>query len=167
MELESFLQITHDFPIAGQTDYDITKLFSAPEVLSEVIKRLSSQLSKLGADKIICTDLGGLVLASALAWEMALPVIPARPQGKLPYKIKEFNLNGQSYTIHEDAFCPEDKIILVEDILRKKMIVKSIVNMVRDCFSAEIIGIAGAIKIETTDGEDWPDNVKTFCLGSV
>ena len=63
----------------------------------------------------------GFIFGSLIAWELGLPFVPLRKLGKLPYEVQsvEYDLEYGSASLeaHNDAFCANDHVLLIDDLL--------------------------------------------------
>lgn len=63
----------------------------------------------------------GFIFGSLVAWELGLPFIPLRKPGKLPYDVQsvEYDLEygSAALEVHIDAFEPNDKVLVIDDLL--------------------------------------------------
>lgn len=117
----SLIRDIPDFPRPGIMFKDITPVLSNPDAMREVIDRFIEFAIPKRPDAIVGIESRGFVFGMPLALEMALPFIPVRKLGKLPYRTihEEYALEYGTNTVemHEDAIAPGDRIIIVDDLL--------------------------------------------------
>jgi adenine phosphoribosyltransferase len=110
-----------DFPKPGILFKDITPVLLNPEYFRLVIEHFAARASALGADKVAGIDARGFLFGATVAYELDVGFVPIRKKGKLPYKTF-----GEAYAleygeaeieIHQDAFTPGEKVVLVDDLL--------------------------------------------------
>ena len=83
----------------------------------EIVKRYKD----LGITQVVGLESRGFILAPAVAIEIGAGFVPIRKQNKLPAKTvsvtyaKEYG--EDTIQIHADALCPEDVVLIHDDIL--------------------------------------------------
>ena len=75
----------------------------------------------MSPDVIVGVEARGVIFGSALAYEMRLPFVPIRKEGKLPYSVREvkYDLEYDSgvLQIHSDVIKPFQRVVLVDDLI--------------------------------------------------
>jgi adenine phosphoribosyltransferase len=75
----------------------------------------------MSPDVIVGVESRGFIFGSALAYEMRLPFVPIRKEGKLPYSVREvkYDLEYDSgvLQIHSDVIKPFQRVVLVDDLI--------------------------------------------------
>jgi adenine phosphoribosyltransferase len=70
---------------------------------------------------IVGIESRGFIFGSALAYEMKLPFVPIRKEGKLPYSVREVKYNleygSDILQIHSDVIQPSQRVVLVDDLV--------------------------------------------------
>ena len=122
MELSDALALIRaipDFPAPGILFQDITPALSNPDSLAAIIKALTD--FDQAADIVAGVEARGFILGSAMALERSSGFVPIRKQGKLPAPTysKSYGLEygDDVIEIHRDAFLPEQKVLLIDDVL--------------------------------------------------
>jgi adenine phosphoribosyltransferase len=119
--LQSVIRTVPDWPKLGVQFRDITPLFQAPELWSEVVAHFAQHYQDKKLDAIAGMEARGFIFGAALAHAMSLPFIPIRKQGKLPYKTLSENYELEYGTavveIHIDACRPGDRVLLADDLI--------------------------------------------------
>ena len=110
-----------DFPIKGIQFKDITTALAKPECLKWMRDELVERYRDCGITKVVGIESRGFILAPSIAIELGAGFVPIRKPNKLPaetvsvtYK-KEYG--EDTIQIHKDALCPEDVVLLHDDIL--------------------------------------------------
>ena len=102
-----------DYLLSGgaRSDYyiDKFKLFSDPQVLRRIARLFSPIVAQLSPDLIGGTELGGVILATAVSQMTNIPMLVVR---KSP---KSYGAFANEYV--EGAFDPGNKVLLLEDIV--------------------------------------------------
>jgi adenine phosphoribosyltransferase len=110
-----------DFPIKGIQFKDITTALDKPECLKWLRDETVRRYKGLGITKVVGIESRGFILAPAVAIDLNAGFVPIRKPNKLPaetvsvtYK-KEYG--EDTIQIHKDALCPDDVVLLHDDIL--------------------------------------------------
>ncbi len=110
-----------DFPTPGILFKDITPILQDPALFKMTIDIFVERAKMHNVDKIAAIDARGFLFGGAVADRLGLGLVPIRKAGKLPYKTYEetYNLEYGTATlaIHQDAFAPGDKVLLLDDLL--------------------------------------------------
>ena len=85
-EIKKKLRDVPDFPKKGIVFKDITPLLSDPSLFEACIFGLKKKISAYKPTHLLGIEARGFLFGSALAKEMALPFVPARKPGKLPWE---------------------------------------------------------------------------------
>lgn len=119
--LQNAIRTVPDWPKPGVQFRDITPLFQAANLWSEVIVHFARHYQDKKLDAIAGMEARGFILGAALAHAMKLPFIPVRKQGKLPYQTLsenyELEYGAAVLEIHIDACQPGDRVLLVDDLI--------------------------------------------------
>lgn len=110
-----------DFPKPGIVFKDITPVLLDPDLFREAVALFVTRLRALGVDKVAAIESRGFLFGAAAAYELGLGIVPVRKAGKLPYRTRQasYDLEYGSATleIHEDAFQPGERVVLIDDLL--------------------------------------------------
>lgn len=119
--LRDVIRAVPDFPKPGILFRDMTPLFADPIAFSTSIDLFVEKLADVPADAIVAIESRGFIFGAALAARMRLPFVPVRKPGKLPAKTvrAEYALEygTDALEMHEDAFNPGARVIIVDDLL--------------------------------------------------
>lgn len=119
--IKSKIRTIPDFPIKGISFRDITTLLKDAEGYKIIIDDLANRYSEMDIDIVAGIESRGFIIGGALAYELNLPFIPIRKPGKLPGEFisQEYSLEYGTNTlqIHKDAIQPNQKILLIDDLL--------------------------------------------------
>ena len=120
-EVKALVRNVPDFPIKGIQFKDITTVLDNPEGLRWMRDEIVSRYKGLGVTKVVGVESRGFILAPAVAIELGVGFVPIRKPNKLPaetvsvtYK-KEYG--NDTIQIHKDALCPNDVVLIHDDIL--------------------------------------------------
>jgi adenine phosphoribosyltransferase len=120
-ELKAAIRDVPDFPRPGILFKDITPILGDAQRFRAAIDLFAGRYRDRGIAKVAAIDARGFLFAGALADRLGAGLVPIRKQGKLPYKTYEasYDLEYGSATlaIHQDAFAPGDRVLLLDDLL--------------------------------------------------
>ncbi|BDE05708.1 hypothetical protein WPS_09840 [Vulcanimicrobium alpinum] len=102
-----------EYLLAGgaRSDYYIDKfrLFSDPHILRRIARLFSPVISETAPDVIGGTELGGVIIATAVSQMSGLPMIVVRKQPK------QYGAFAEEYV--EGPFTPGQHVLLLEDVV--------------------------------------------------
>ncbi len=156
-KIKSTLRSIPDFPSPGIIFKDITPIIKDKEIFSETIKLLASSYRDKEVDYIVGVDARGFIFGAALAYELGLGFVPIRKAGKLPYaKIStsyELEYGIATIEMHEDALQPNDKVVLIDDLLATGGSLAASVELLEK-LNAKIVGIETIVELGFLNGRD-------------
>ena len=89
--------------------------------------------------------------------------VPLRKQGKLPYhtQAEEYQLEYGTdvLEIHQDAVGPEDRVLLIDDVIATGGTAAAAVRLIRQ-LGAELVGMGVLIELAFLNGRDALDDVE-------
>jgi adenine phosphoribosyltransferase len=110
-----------DFPKPGVVFKDITPILADPRLFRQVIDALAERWRGERVQKIIGIESRGFVFAAPLAYALGAGLTIVRKPGKLPWRtISEayaLEYGEAVLEIHEDAFLPGERVLVVDDVL--------------------------------------------------
>ena len=119
--LTDYIRTIPDFPVPGVQFRDVTTLFAAPVAFRRAIDELAAPYRDDGIDVVVALDARGFVLGGAIAYNLGLPFVPIRKQGKLPGRtiVEAYSLEyGEAVMeMHDDAFAAGARVLLIDDLL--------------------------------------------------
>ena len=121
LELKQYIRTVKNFPIDGITFRDITSLIETPKAFVKTCDSLTHVTKDFGADIVVSIESRGFIFAAPLAIKLGCQFVLARKPGKLPSKTisEEYELEygKDAIEIHQDAIGPNDKVLIVDDLL--------------------------------------------------
>ncbi len=121
MDLKSSIRTVIDHPQPGIRFRDITSLLRLPEAFRHCIDLLGQHLHNTELDGLVAIDSRGFLFASALAYQLHLPLFPVRKDGKLPGETigtdYEMEYGANRLEIHTDAFEPGSQVAIIDDLI--------------------------------------------------
>ena len=110
-----------DFPKPGITFKDITPVLANPALSAAVSQAFFDFWKDKNIEAIIGIESRGFIFGMQLAQQLAVPFIPVRKTGKLPYKtIKhayDLEYGSAEMEIHVDALDAGQKVLIHDDLL--------------------------------------------------
>lgn len=155
--IKSKIREIPDWPKPGINFKDITPLLEDKKSFKKMIDLLAAPYRDKKIDKIVGIDARGFILAAALAYKLKTGLAIIRKKGKLPAKTisQEYALEYGSNTIeiHEDSILPNEKVLLVDDVLATGGTMKAAVAMVKK-LKGKIIGVDFLIELSYLKGRE-------------
>jgi len=146
-----------DFPKPGILFRDITTLVKDKAAFAETLNLLSRKYSGKKIDYIAAVEARGFIFGGAMAIKLNTGFIPVRKKGKLPWKTKSITYNLEYGTdtleIHEDALKPNDKVLIVDDLLATGGTAKAVADLI-EAQGAKVVGIASCIELVDLKGRE-------------
>lgn len=156
MNLRHYVRDIPDYPKKGITFYDITPILSSPEAFKSVMDQLYEKYKDCGAEKIVAADARGFIFGAPLALRMAIPFIPVRKPGKLPFKNRcvtyDLEYGSDTLCMHVDAVEQGDKILMIDDLLATGGTAEGMIQLVKEA-GGEIVGCGFVIQLSFLDGD--------------
>ena len=124
-----------DFPQKGIQFKDLTTVFIRPECLSWLKEQMISKYKGLGVTKVIGIESRGFIMAPMVAEAIGAGFVPIRKPGKLPAEVVEARYEKEYGTdviqIHKDALCPDDIVVLHDDLLATGGTMQAAISLVK------------------------------------
>lgn len=153
-DYESLITNIPDYPKPGVVFKDITPLLADPEGFAAVVKALAEPYRDAGVTKVVGAEARGFLIGAPVAIELGAGFVPARKPGKLPRETasQEYDLEygTAELHIHLDAIGPDDKVLLVDDLIATGGTMVAQVQLV-ERLGAELVGIACLLELEFFD----------------
>ena len=156
-ELRAKIREIPDFPKPGILFYDITTLLKDPAAYRESIDLMLEPYKDERVDIVVGMESRGFILSAPMAYELNAGLVPVRKLGKLPAETitVEYALEYGSNTleIHRDAIQPEQKVLIVDDLLATGGTVKGTIELV-ERLKGDVIGLAFLVELDFLKGRD-------------
>ena len=170
--MESVKQIIRDipdFPKKGIIFKDITPLLADASAFRKIINTLKERYSAKQIDRVVGVEARGFIFASALAYALEAGTTMVRKPGKLPYSTfqETYSLEYGTDTIeiHQDAFQPGERIVLIDDVLATGGTLAATLNLIRKNFqSVEFLEVAFLIELDFLRGREKIKDVPIHSL---
>lgn len=144
-----------DFPKPGILFRDITPILQSPELFREVVGRFVEGARAAGAQKVAGIDARGFLFGATVAYELGVGFVPLRKKGKLPFQTfgasYDLEYGSAELEVHVDAFEPEERVVLADDLLATGGTASAAVSLIRMAgakpvlaqFVIELAGLGG------------------------
>ena len=120
-DFERLIVDVQDYPKPGVVFKDITPLFANPEGLRALSDAMVSHFKNEGITKVIGSEARGFLVGTLIAYGLNAGFVLARKPGKLPREVYsqtyELEYGTDELQIHKDALTPEDKVLVVDDLI--------------------------------------------------
>lgn len=157
IDLAKSIRSIPDFPKPGILFRDITTLLKDRKAFKKSVELLAEKFAKEKISYCIGVEARGFIFGGALAHKLNTGFIPIRKKGKLPGRIKGITYNleygNDTLEIHEDALKPEDRVLIIDDLLATGGTVKAVADLV-ESQGAKIAGIAFVIELVDLKGRE-------------
>ena len=119
--LKSAIHTIEDYPKPGIMFRDVTGILENHQAFSLTIELLKNKYADQGITKIVGTEARGFLFGAPLALALGVGFVPVRKPGKLPRETfaqdYELEYGTDTLEIHQDALQPEDKVLIIDDLL--------------------------------------------------
>lgn len=161
MDLKALITDIPDFPQPGIIFRDITTLLQDPDGLAYTVTAMSEQAAALEPDYIVGIESRGFIFAMPMAHQLHRGFVPVRKAGKLPRAVHSvaytLEYGEDTLEIHQDAFTPGSKVLIVDDLLATggtaaaaaEVVQKAGASVAGYSFVIELAGLAGRDKLPT------------------
>lgn len=120
-DFESLIVDVPDYPKPGVVFKDITPLFANAEGLQALAEAMVSHFKNKGITKVVGSEARGFLVGTLIACGLNAGFVLARKPGKLPREVYsqtyELEYGTDELQIHKDALTPEDKVLVVDDLI--------------------------------------------------
>ena len=167
--VKKFIRDIPDFPKKGIVFKDITPLLADASAFTKTIDTLKERYSEKQVDRVVGVEARGFIFASALAYALETGTTMVRKPGKLPYSTfqETYSLEYGTDTIeiHQDAFQPGERIVLIDDVLATGGTLAATLNLIRKNFqSVEFLEVAFLIELDFLRGREKIKDVPIHSL---
>ena len=165
--LHAKIRTIPDFPKPGILYRDITPLVQDPAALRLAIHQLIHPYIGEPISAVVGMEARGFIFGSLAAWELGVGFVPLRKPGKLPYEVHsmayDLEYGSQSLEVHVDALGPEDRVLVVDDVLATGGTAAASCGLIEK-LGARIAGCAFVIEL---DGLNGREKLSRFCVHSL
>lgn len=159
-QLRDFIRDVPDFPKPGILFKDITPLLRSPEALREACALLAKPFEGERVTAVAGIESRGFIFGSIVAQNLGAGFIPIRKPGKLPWTTRRheyvLEYGSDALEIHDDAVGPDDRVLVIDDVLATGGTLAAAMHLVRGCGGA-LVGAATVIELGFLDGRQKLD----------
>jgi adenine phosphoribosyltransferase len=154
-DLKNLVRNVPDFPKPGIVFKDITPLLRSAAGFERTVQWLAEPWRDQGITQVAAMESRGFIFGSCVARILGAGFIPIRKPGKLPWtkRSHEYALEYGSDTleIHDDALSPDDRVLVVDDVLATGGTAAAASALVRG-FDATLVGMSMVIELAFLNG---------------
>ncbi|MEW6535440.1 MAG: adenine phosphoribosyltransferase [Candidatus Auribacterota bacterium] len=165
--LSDYIRDIPDFPKKGIIFKDITPLLKSHQAFSTVMNTLYELYKNKKIDYVAGIESRGFIIGSALANKLGAGFVPIRKKGKLPYKTisltYDLEYGSDTIEIHEDAFAPGDRVLLVDDLIATGGTLKAAAELIGK-LDANLIDIAVVVELCFLKGRETLGSYPLYSL---
>ncbi|UDG80770.1 Adenine phosphoribosyltransferase [Candidatus Hartigia pinicola] len=158
-----------NYPKQGILYRDITTLLNNPFAYQASIDLLVEYCQARKFTRIVGTEARGFLFAAPVAFCLGLGFVTVRKQGKLPREVLSITYNleyGQdTLEIHKDSIQPEDKVLVIDDLLATGGTVEATVKLIKQ-LGANIVHAAFVVSLPYLGGVERleSEGINSFSL---
>ena len=157
VEFKKLIREVPDFPKPGILFYDITTLLKDPHGLHGLICGLADHYEDRRPDVVVGIEARGFVFGPALAYRLGVGFVPVRKPKKLPAATAsvtyDLEYGTDTLEIHRDAVQPEQRVIIIDDLLATGGTAQATVKLV-ESLGGKVDSVAFVIELEFLKGRD-------------
>ena len=157
VDLTRYIRAIPDFPAKGILFRDITPLLQDGPAFRHAIHTLAARHHGARPDAVVAIESRGLIVGSALAYELGVGVVPVRKKGKLPHKTYRASYTleyGQdTLEIHQDGLAKGSRVLLVDDLMATGGTMGATIELIEQC-GGKIIELAFLIELTALKGRE-------------
>ncbi|GJL78925.1 MAG: adenine phosphoribosyltransferase [Nitrospinaceae bacterium] len=166
--LKSAIRDIPDFPKEGIVFKDITPLLANGDTLKTTIDILRDRYADKKIDVVVGIEARGFIFSATLAYALGAGTVLVRKPGKLPYQTYEqaysLEYGTDAVEIHQDAFKPGQRIVLIDDVLATGGTIAATANLIQSNFQVEIVEVAFLIELDFLKGREKIKNLPVFSM---
>lgn len=154
-EVRDRLRDVPDFPKPGVIFKDITPLLADGPLFERVTDWMVERYRSLGVTRVLGIESRGFLFGAPVAHRLGTGFIPARKPGKLPWRTArvryQLEYGTDSLEVHEDAFGPGDRVLIVDDLLATGGTAGAACQLV-EALGATVVGTCFVIELSFLQG---------------
>jgi len=159
-ELWPFIRDVPDFPQPGVVFKDITPLVGDADAFRSATELLVapfiSPFDERPITKVVGIEARGFILAAPIALALGAGFVPVRKPGKLPWDTHahsyELEYGQDTLEVHRDALTPDDRVLIVDDVLATGGTATAACRLVAEFFTATVVGVTFLLELTALGG---------------
>jgi adenine phosphoribosyltransferase len=165
--LSDLIRNIPDFPIPGIQFKDITTLLRDGPAFRQVIDALAERYAGRGIGAVVGIESRGFIFSAPLAYRLGVGLIPIRKPGKLPaatFQVEyDLEYGSNKLEIHQDAFEPGTRVLIVDDLLATGGTVAAACSLVEQA-GGSVEEMAFIVELEFLKGREKLSRYPIFSL---
>jgi adenine phosphoribosyltransferase len=165
--LRALIRDVPDFPKPGILFRDITPLLSDAAAFRLAVEEMAARIRPLKPDVVAAVEARGFLIGSAVSIAAGCGIVPIRKPGKLPYRTRRvtyaLEYGTDTLEVHEDAFAPGRRVVLVDDVLATGGTLAGAADLVRQS-GARVAACAVLLELTALKGRDRLPGIETIAL---
>jgi len=158
--LRALIRDVPDFPEPGIVFKDIAPLLGDAAALRHALELMADPHLEDGITQVAGIEARGFIFATPIAARLEAGFVPIRKPGKLPWKtVKttyDLEYGSDSIEAHADAVGPDDRVLVVDDVLATGGTAAAAVELVKS-LGAEVVGVSVLVELAFLGGRDKID----------
>lgn len=167
--VERYVRNVPDFPHPGVVYRDITPMLADGPCFRAAIDELADRFAGEQIDRVVGVESRGFIVAAPIAYRLATSFLPVRKAGKLPWAVarEEFRQEYRraKLEIHRDAVHPDDRILVIDDVLATGGTAAAAVRLV-ELLGGQVVGFGALLEVADLDGRAALGDHRVEVLGS-
>jgi adenine phosphoribosyltransferase len=156
-ELWKFIRDIPDFPQPGVVFRDITPLLGDADAFRAATELLVAPFDG-PVTKVVGIEARGFILAAPIALALGAGFVPVRKPGKLPWDTHahsyELEYGSDTLEVHRDALSPDDRVLIVDDVLATGGTATATCLLVSAFFAATVVGVTFLLELDALHGRE-------------
>jgi adenine phosphoribosyltransferase len=165
--LKKLIREVPDFPKKGILFYDITTLLKDAQGFRRVIEGLTEIFRDQEIDLVCGIEARGFIFAPTVAFALGAGFVPVRKPHKLPAETESITYaleyGTDSLEIHKDAIAPEQRVLLLDDVLATGGTAAAVSRLIRQ-LKGELVAAAFVIELDFLGGRKKLDGIEVTSL---
>lgn len=153
--IKALVRAVPDWPRKGMVFRDVAPLFRDPKALRMVADSLVQRYIDCDLTHVAAVEARGFPLGAILTYELNLPLVLIRKQGKLPPETisqsYQMEYDHQTLEISADALGSGDRVLLVDDLIATGNTLLSASMLIRE-LGAKVSEVAAIIDLPDLQG---------------
>lgn len=147
---EELIVAIPDYPKPGIVFQDLTPAFADGPSLAAMADDLAAPFADASITKVVGAEARGFIIGAAVALRLGAGFVPCRKPGKLPRTVlaESYALEYGTDTleIHADALGPDDKVLIVDDLVATGGTTTAMVRLVK-ASRAQLVGLGFVMEL--------------------
>jgi adenine phosphoribosyltransferase len=147
-----------DFPKPGILFRDLTPLMGDGAAMREAVDMLSEAAVRHRPELIVAIESRGFIFGAPVAASLNIGFVPVRKPGKLPWDTHahsyELEYGSDTLEVHRDALEPDDRVLIVDDVLATGGTATATSILVSEFFTATVVGLTFLLELPALGGRE-------------